>query len=173
MDNQKLTEKFWNNVNELKQRKGMTWDSIAQSIGTSANSLATMKNGMKMPSIGYACALADALDVSIEELCGSLRDKDDDKLENGTILDVLNAICMKLSTNEVLSLVLIAEQFRRLDDDRRFDEEGHDHVSEEEIRYLTDNGEAEAVISTRLNNSRLRYTNRRHIIQVLKQKYLS
>lgn len=172
MDNQKLTEKFWNNVNELKQRKGMTWDSIAQSIGTSANSLATMKNGMKMPSIGYACALADALDVSIEELCGSLRDKDDDKLENGTIQDVLNVICQKLSINEVLSLTLIAEQFRLLDEDRIYAYKNVEPIPPEELKDV-DLPYGETMDKYRSKYLRIRHGNRDRMIADLKQKYLS
>ena len=172
MDNQKLTERFWNNVNELKHRKGMTWDSIAQSIGTSANSLATMKNGMKMPSIGYACALADALDVSIDELCGSLRDKDDDKLENGTIQDVLNVICGKLSTNEVLSLALIAEQFRLLDEDRIYAFNNIEPIPPEELKE-PEIPYNEVPIGRRSRYFRVRHGNRDRMIADLKQKYLS
>ena len=167
-----MTESFWANVNELKQRKGMTWEAIAQTIGTSANSLATMKNGMKMPSIGYACALADALDVSIDELCGSLRDKDDDKLENGTIQDVLNVICGKLSTNEVLSLTLIAEQFRLLDEDRIYAFNNIEPVPTEELRE-PEIPYDEIPANRRSRYFRVRHVNRDRMIADLKQKYLS
>lgn len=172
MDNQKLTERFWTNVNELKQRKGMTWESIAQAIGTSANSLATMKNGMKMPSIGYAYALADALNVSVDELCGSLQDKNDDKLEKGTIQDVLNVICKKLSTSEVLSLTLIAEQFRLLDEDRIFTSKNIGPIPPEELKD-PEIAYDEMPTNRRSRYLRVRHVNRDRLISDLKQKYLS
>lgn len=65
-------ETFAKRLKQARQAKGLTQRQLAEKAGTTQNTISTYeKNGQKQfPSVTMAAKLADALEVSIDWLCG-------------------------------------------------------------------------------------------------------
>ncbi|MGG4288314.1 helix-turn-helix transcriptional regulator [Priestia megaterium] len=57
-----------NNIKAIRERKGITQKELAQRIGISHWWINHVENGKKKPSIRTVAKIAQALDVSIEDL---------------------------------------------------------------------------------------------------------
>lgn len=107
MDYKELTAAFWENVDQVRKKRGLTWTELSERTGHSAGSISTMKTMNKTPSVGFARSIAQALDVTIDELC----DKDsshEKKIQDKTILDVLVKICEDIGKNNIYLLSRMA-----------------------------------------------------------------
>ena len=59
------------NLIEIRKQKGLTQERLAIESGISYNTLIKLeRNGIKNPKIGTVIKLADALEVSLDELVG-------------------------------------------------------------------------------------------------------
>ncbi len=64
----KVASNFWTNVSYLMKKKGMTWASLAERIGTEKSTLTTRKSLNTNVSLGSARDIAEALGVSVDRL---------------------------------------------------------------------------------------------------------
>ncbi len=62
---------YLKNLIEIRKQKGWTQERLAIESGISYNTLIKLeRNGIKNPKIGTVIKLADALEVSLDELVG-------------------------------------------------------------------------------------------------------
>lgn len=108
MDYKELTSVFWDNVDRVRKKRGLTWGDLSERTGHSAGSISTMKTMNKMPSLGFSRSIASALDESIENLCTR---QPDTSSEKATIQDVLAVLAKKMRPEDVYTLIMFAETF--------------------------------------------------------------
>lgn len=106
MDYKELTLVFWENVDIVRKNRGLTWPELSERTGHSAGSISTMKAMNKTPSVGFARSIAQALDVTIDELCN--KDSSQEKLQDKTMLDVLVKICEDIGNYNIYLLARMA-----------------------------------------------------------------
>lgn len=61
---------FVERLREARARAGLTKRALAERIGLSEHAVGKMEKGLNLPSIPSLVALAEALDVSLDTLCG-------------------------------------------------------------------------------------------------------
>lgn len=66
----KKTNDFKDCLTELRRAKGLSQEDLAGQLGVSRQAVSKWETGEAMPDMGKLIALADALDVSIDALCG-------------------------------------------------------------------------------------------------------
>lgn len=140
MDYKELTTAFWENVDQFRKKRGVTWTELSERTGHSAGSISTMKTMNKTPSVGFARSIAQALDVTIDELCS--KGASQDKLQDKTILDVLIKICDGIGKNNIYLLSRMALMLKETNPHdvgigiKMADEEGNVETIEEAIEKM-------------------------------------
>lgn len=56
------------NLKKIRKLKGKTQKELSESIGVNQSSISHFENGIRLPSLQTAQALAKALDCSVDEL---------------------------------------------------------------------------------------------------------
>lgn len=64
-------------MKELRQGKNLTQRQLAKMANTTPTSVSAYEKGQKTPSIEVLCNIANALETSVDWLCGSLESKGD------------------------------------------------------------------------------------------------
>ena len=64
-------------MKELRQKKDLTQRQLAKMANTTPTSVSAYEKGQKTPSIEVLCNIANALDTSVDWLCGNLESKGD------------------------------------------------------------------------------------------------
>ena len=59
-------------IKELRQEKNLTQRQLAEKANTTATSISAYEKGKKTPSIEVLCNIANALETSVDWLCGNL-----------------------------------------------------------------------------------------------------
>lgn len=59
-------------IKELRQEKNLTQRQLAEKANTTATSISAYEKGQKTPSIEVLCNIANALETSVDWLCGNL-----------------------------------------------------------------------------------------------------
>ncbi|WP_179134580.1 helix-turn-helix domain-containing protein [Oceanobacillus timonensis] len=60
---------LWFEIEEIMKEKGFTQYKLAKKAGVGTNTITYLKNGkIKKPSFELVCKIADALEVSLEDL---------------------------------------------------------------------------------------------------------
>lgn len=85
----------------LRRKKGLTMKQLGEIIGVTEVTVSTYETGKREPSLDTLCAIADALDVSLDML---IRGKEKDRPEGRPINEMLQ-MYGKLSDRE-LELIL-------------------------------------------------------------------
>ena len=81
------------NLRELRKKRKISQEKLAEMANLSTTIISDYENGRKTPSIASAKRIADALGVTLDELCGNdTENQFKRKLENETVLTVLGAI---------------------------------------------------------------------------------
>jgi putative transcriptional regulator len=57
-----------NRIGELRKERGITQQSLGDSLGVSRQTIISLENGRYNPSLGLAHAIAKLFDMSIEEI---------------------------------------------------------------------------------------------------------
>ena len=57
-----------NRIGELRKERGITQQSLGDSLGMSRQTIISLENGRYNPSLGLAHAIAKLFDMSIEEI---------------------------------------------------------------------------------------------------------
>lgn len=65
-----ISKEFKDNLLELRRSRGMSQETLADQIGVSRQAVSKWETGDAMPDLLKLIALAEALDVSIDALCG-------------------------------------------------------------------------------------------------------
>ena len=73
-------------MRELRKAKGLTAKALSEIVGTSEGSISNYENGKREPDMATLCAIADALDVSLDML---VRGKEKDRPEGRSMDDVI------------------------------------------------------------------------------------
>ena len=81
-----IMDNFRENVRNLRQQKRMTQDQLAVQIGVSGQMVRLYETSRRMPSIERLVKIADAFDVSLDELIGRNRQS----VANSKLVDLLN-----------------------------------------------------------------------------------
>jgi transcriptional regulator with XRE-family HTH domain len=63
-------ERFAGNLRANRARSRMTQDQLAEASGVTAAAIRSYENALNVPSVENAAKLADALDVSLDQLVG-------------------------------------------------------------------------------------------------------
>ncbi len=74
-------------IKELRQKKDLTQRQLAKMANTTPTSVSAYEKGQKTPSIEALCNIANALETSVDWLCGSLESKG-----NYTLLDAIRIL---------------------------------------------------------------------------------
>jgi len=69
---QKFLEKFGRRISELRKQKGITQESLAESIDVHRTYIGFIEQGKRNPTIDNIRRIAEALDVSLIDLFRSL-----------------------------------------------------------------------------------------------------
>lgn len=56
-------------LKELRVKKGLPQNEAAKDIGVSQAAYCFFENGLKVPSVGVLCRIADYYDVSLDYIC--------------------------------------------------------------------------------------------------------
>lgn len=67
------THRFGNRIRAYRKLKGMTQKELAERLGISVAVLGAVERGMRQPSSALLRAIADVLQVPVEELIGGGR----------------------------------------------------------------------------------------------------
>ncbi|MCG0314534.1 MAG: helix-turn-helix domain-containing protein [Calditerricola sp.] len=67
------TQRFGNRIRAYRKLKGMTQTELAERLGISVAVLGAVERGMRQPSSALLRAIADVLQVPVEELVGGGR----------------------------------------------------------------------------------------------------
>ena len=59
-------------IKELRQEKNLTQQQLAEKANTTATSISAYEKGKKTPTIEVLCNIANALETSVDWLCGNL-----------------------------------------------------------------------------------------------------
>lgn len=59
-------------IKELRQEKNLTQRQLAEKANTTATSISAYEKGKKTPTIEVLCNIANALETSVDWLCGNL-----------------------------------------------------------------------------------------------------
>ena len=59
-------------IKELRQEKNLTQRQLAEKANTTATSISAYEKGQKTPSMEVLCNIANALETSVDWLCGNL-----------------------------------------------------------------------------------------------------
>ena len=60
---------MWNNIERILKIKKMNQEQLAKKMGVSSGTITDLKKGrIKKPSFELACKIADALEISLDEL---------------------------------------------------------------------------------------------------------
>ena len=62
-------------IKELRQKKDLTQRQLAKMANTTPTSVSAYEKGQKTPSIEVLCNIANALETSVDWLCGNLESK--------------------------------------------------------------------------------------------------
>ncbi|HLO75357.1 MAG TPA: helix-turn-helix transcriptional regulator [Magnetospirillum sp.] len=68
MNVEELQKLFGRRVYDLRRRKGLTQEALAEAIGKSLDTVSNVERGVSVPRLGTALDIANALGVSIGEL---------------------------------------------------------------------------------------------------------
>ena len=68
MEGKDITRIFWNNVNEVRNARGMTWEELGRECGHGSHTLMSMKAMNRTPSFEFALEIAGALGTDVESL---------------------------------------------------------------------------------------------------------
>ena len=74
-------------IKELRQEKNLTQRQLAEKANTTATSISAYEKGQKNPSIEVLCNIANALETSVDWLCGNTESKG-----NYTTLDAIRIL---------------------------------------------------------------------------------
>lgn len=74
-------------IKELRQEKNLTQRQLAENANTTATSISAYEKGQKTPSIEVLCNIANALETSVDWLCGNTESKG-----NYTTLDAIRIL---------------------------------------------------------------------------------
>lgn len=74
-------------IKELRQEKNLTQRQLAEKANTTATSISAYEKGQKTPSIEVLCNIANALETSVDWLCGNTESKG-----NYTTLDAIRIL---------------------------------------------------------------------------------
>lgn len=66
--NQEYREKFWENVDMLRKKRGISWNRLASAIGVTSENLCHSRANATLPRIAKLSNFANALDCSLEDL---------------------------------------------------------------------------------------------------------
>ena len=81
------------NLRELRKKRKINQEKLAEMANLSTTIISDYENRRKTPSITSAKKIADALGVTLDELCGNdTENQFKRKLENETVLTVLGAL---------------------------------------------------------------------------------
>lgn len=81
------------NLRELRKKRKINQEKLAEMANLSTTIISDYENRRKTPSIASAKRIADALGVTLDELCGNdTENQFKRKLENETVLTVLGAL---------------------------------------------------------------------------------
>lgn len=62
--------KIAENLKMKRKEVGLSQKEIAEKVGVHQTLIAQYENGLKIPSLATACLIADALETSVDWLCG-------------------------------------------------------------------------------------------------------
>lgn len=84
---------FSDNLRELRKKRKLTQEELAELADMSTTIISEYENTRKKPSIIAAKNIADALGVTLDELCGNdIENQFKRKLDNEAVLTVLSAL---------------------------------------------------------------------------------
>ena len=109
MTNRDVQRDFGRRVSELRKRKRLTQEQLAEAIGKSSETISNIERGTSAPRFKTAARIADALSVDLTDLFVAAPVSTDDALRRQA-MDRLNEICRGQEAQFVMGLVDIAEK---------------------------------------------------------------
>ena len=128
MEGKDITRIFWNNVNEVRNARGMTWEELGRECGHGSHTLMSMKAMNRTPSFEFALEIAGALGTDVESLSSEGHVHEE---STGPMTDVLAGAARGLRDEDVVLLVRSAEAMKETRGVRYvMDDEGATHVEQ-------------------------------------------
>ena len=72
------------NLAKIRKERGLTQEALASKLNVVRQTISKWENGTAVPDADTLCKIADALDVSVAELLGETKDKDE--MDNASLL---------------------------------------------------------------------------------------
>lgn len=110
-----MTNIFSDNLIELRKKRGINQEKLAEMADLSTTIISDYENRRKAPNIVSAKKIADALGVTLNELCDNdLETRYQNKLDNEGVLTLLSALKILRAQirvdNDVIKLTLDSQQ---------------------------------------------------------------
>lgn len=83
------------NLSKVRKDRGLTQEALASKLNVVRQTISKWENGTAVPDADTLCKIADALDVSVAELLGETKDKDE--MDNASMTRVLAEINEQLA----------------------------------------------------------------------------
>ncbi len=105
-------------IKELRQEKNLTQRQLAEKANTTATSISAYEKGQKTPSIEVLCNIANALEASVDWLCGNLTSEGTYTFlgaiitlvqRGGQLEDIINFMVQYAKMSELLSADKISQ----------------------------------------------------------------
>lgn len=66
--NQEYREKFWENIDSLRKKRGLSWKTLAKCVGVSNENLCHSRANSTLPRLDKLSNFSNALNCSLEDL---------------------------------------------------------------------------------------------------------
>ena len=83
------------NLSKVRKDRGLTQEALASKLNVVRQTISKWENGTAVPDADTLCKIADALDVSVAELLGETKDKDE--MDNASMTRILAEINEQLA----------------------------------------------------------------------------